>query len=93
MSTTPSAIQAWAGTEQTTLASVATALSATSAGVTVLDYMITAFQNSPGTLSQSDQAALDAIQTQSQALVQQVQAINTAAPGTPVASVAALKTA
>jgi len=92
MATTPSVIQAWANNEGAALTSIATALSAISAGITALDTMITNFQNSPGTLSPSDQAALDAIQTQSAALVAQSQAVSTTPPGTPVPAVPALKT-
>ena len=84
MSTTPSAIQAFAAAESATLASLATALTALDAGVKALDQLITDFQNSPGTLSAADQAALDGIQATSQALVAQANAISTTPPGTPV---------
>ena len=84
MSTTPSAIQAFAAAEASTLASLATALTALATGITALDALITSFQNSPGTLSPADQAALDGIQATSQALVAQANAISTTPPGTPV---------
>ena len=84
MSTTPSAIQAFAAAEASTLASLATALTALATGVTALDTLITNFQNSPGTLSPADQTALDGIQATSKALVAQATAISTTPPGTPV---------
>jgi hypothetical protein len=83
-STTPSAIQAWAAGEATILAAAASAVTNLGTGVIALDAAITAFQNSPGTLSTADQAALNAIQAASQALVSQATAISTTAPGTPV---------
>lgn len=82
--TTPSTIQAWADQENKVIASTAAALTNVSAGVAALDTMITDFQNSPGTLSPSDQAALDGIQAASNALLAQTTAINTTAPGQPV---------
>jgi hypothetical protein len=48
---------------------------ATKAGIQALDDKITALQNSPGTLSASDQAALDAIVADSAALVTQTNAL------------------
>ena len=48
---------------------------ATKAGIQALDDKITAFQNSPGTLSATDQAALDQIVTDSAALVSQTNAL------------------
>lgn len=89
MSTTPSAIQAWAAAEQADLTTISTTLDGIVTGVAALDALITQFQNSPGTLSADDQAALDAIQAASQALVAKVQAISTAPPvagGAPPAS-------
>jgi hypothetical protein len=53
------------------------------AGVTALYELIAAFQNSPGTLSPEDQAALDGIQAASAALVAKTAAINTAPPVAP----------
>ena len=45
-----------------------------------LDTLITNFQNSPGTLSAEDQAALDAIQASSKALVTKATAISVNPP-------------
>jgi hypothetical protein len=53
-------------------------------GVLALDAMIVAFQASPGTLSPADQAALDDIVAQSQALATQATAISTTPPGAVV---------
>lgn len=83
-SVTPSAIATFAAAEQTTLASLATAISTVGAGVIALDALITQLQASPGTISAADQTLLDQIQAQSQALVTQVNAISTTPPGTPV---------
>lgn len=83
-STTPSAIQAWAAGEAAILASAAQAVTNLGTGVVALDAAITALQNSPGTLSASDQAALNAIQVTSQALAAQASAISTAVPGAAV---------
>ena len=52
-------------------------------GIAALDTLITNLQNSPGSLSASDQAALNAIQTASAALVAQAQGISTAPPTAP----------
>jgi hypothetical protein len=53
-------------------------------GIAALDAAIAAFQNSPGTLSAADQAALDDIQAKSQALVVKADAIDTTPPAPPV---------
>ncbi len=84
MGTTPDAIQAFATAEAATLTSLATALTNVTSGVVALDALITQLQNSSGYISAPDQALLDQIQTQSQALVTQVNAINTTPPGTAV---------
>ena len=68
-------------------AKVNTDLDAITAGIANLDAMITAFQNSPGVLSASDQAALDGIQTASQALVARADAV-VVTPPVPPANVA-----
>ena len=81
---TPDAIQAFATAEAAILNSLSAALTNLANGIIALDAMITAFQNSPGTLSSSDQAALNAISAQSTALVTQANAISTAAPNAPV---------
>ncbi len=83
-SVTPSAIQAFAASEGPVLTSLATAITALGTGITALDALITQLQNSSGTISASDQALLDQIQAQSNALVTQVNAISTAPPGTVV---------
>jgi hypothetical protein len=70
-----SQITAWAVKEQVNLDGIKTALDAILVGVATLDGLIQAFQNSPGALSAVDQAALDAIATNSAALVNQSQAI------------------
>jgi hypothetical protein len=51
-----------------------------------LDALIAGFQNSPGTLSAADQAALDQIQAASKALVAKSAAISVAPP-VPVAPI------
>lgn len=83
-STTPSAIQAWAAAEGAVLTSASAAVTNVNTGVLALDAMLIAFNNSPGTLSPADQAALDGIMAQSKALASQATAINTTPPGTPV---------
>ena len=52
-------------------------------GIANLDALITAFQNSPGTLSAADQAALDGIQAASQALVTKADAVSVVPPVAP----------
>ena len=84
MAVTPDAIQAFAAAEGAVLNSLSTALTALATGITALDALITQFQNSPGTLSQADQTALNNIQALSQTLVTQANAISTTPPGTPV---------
>lgn len=84
-----SAISDWAASEQANLTAIQTELTNISTAITALDAQIVALQNSPGTLSTSDQAALDNIQTASAALVTQAQAINLTPPPAPAANVAA----
>lgn len=64
------------------LAATSTTLDGIATGVLSLDALIVAFQNSPGTLSAGDQAALDGIVAASGALATKASAISTAAPGT-----------
>ena len=64
-----SAITDWASKEQADLDSISGTLDGIVAGITALDALITSLQNSPGTISAADQAALDAIQAASKALV------------------------
>ena len=82
--TSPDAIQTFAAAEAAVLTSLTTALNNIATGIAALDALITQLQNSPGTISASDQALLDSISAQSAALVTQANAISTAAPGTPV---------
>jgi hypothetical protein len=64
-----SAITDWAAKEQANLDAISGTLDGIVTGITALDALITSLQNSPGTLSAADQAALDAIQASSAALV------------------------
>lgn len=56
------------------------------AGVKALDDMIVAFQNSPGTLSTTDQAMIDDIVAASADLRDTVKAVDTTPPGNPPAN-------
>jgi len=78
-----SAITDWAATEDADLTGIQTALAAVVTGISALDAEITAFNNSPGTLSAADQAALTTLKAHSAALVTQAQAISTVAPVAP----------
>ena len=71
----------WAAQEQADLTAISNTLDQVVTGVAALDVMITTFQNSPGTLSAADQAALDGIQAASKALVVKSAAISVAPPG------------
>ena len=68
-----SAITDWAAKEATALASIQT-------GIANLDTMIQNFQNSPGTLSAEDQAALDAISATSTSLATAANAVPSPVP-------------
>lgn len=81
-----SAITDWAAKEQADLTTISTTLDGVVTGIAALDQMITNFQNSPGALSPSDQAALDAIQAASGALVSKSAAISTTPPAPPAGS-------
>lgn len=88
MATQPTSLSNQLGSIQGNLSQVTTTLGNVQAGVLKLDQRITDFQNSPGTLSPSDQAALDAIQQASKDLVTLSGAIDvtppsTTPPGTP----------
>jgi hypothetical protein len=61
-------------------AKVETNFAGIKAGIQALDDKITALQNSPGTLSASDQAALDAIVADSGALVTAANTLPSVAP-------------
>lgn len=75
-----SQITDWAATEQASLTTISTTLDGIVTGIAALDVLIANFQNSPGTLSAADQAALDAIQASSTALVTKAGAIVVNAP-------------
>jgi hypothetical protein len=77
-----SKITDWAAAEQADLTTISNTLNGIVTGIAALDALITAFNNSPGTLSPSDQAALDGIKAASAALVTQSAAISTAPPST-----------
>ena len=64
-----SQITDWAAKNQADLTAIGSTLDGIVAGVAALDTLITNLQNSPGTLSASDQSALDAIQASADALV------------------------
>ena len=76
-----SQITDWAAKEQADLTAISNTLNSIVQGIAALGALITTFQNSPGTLAPADQAALDAIQKQSDALVAQSAAISVAPPG------------
>ncbi len=63
-------------------AKVETSFASVKAGIKALNDKITAFQNSPGTLSPSDQAALDQIQADSAALANAANAVVPPVPAT-----------
>jgi hypothetical protein len=72
-----SQITDWAAQQEADLSTVSTTLDGIVTGIAALDAKITAFNNSPGTLSADDQAALDAISAASKALVTKAAAIST----------------
>ena len=78
-----SQITDWAAQEEADLSAISTTLDNVVSGIAALDALITAFQNSPGTLTPQDQAALDAIQASAHALVTKASAISTAPPVPP----------
>lgn len=80
-----SAITDWAAQEQADLTDIKDTLTGVVSGIAALDKLITDFQNSPGTLSPADQAALDGIKAASGALVTQAHAINVTPPPPPAA--------
>ena len=83
---TMSAITDWAAKEQADLTAISGKLQTIADGIAKLDAMIAALQNSPGTLSASDQAALDQIEQQSAALVTAASAIDLTPPTAPPAA-------
>ena len=80
-----SQITDWAATEQADLDAISTTLDGIVAGIAALDTLITNLQNSQGTLSSSDQTALDAIQSASAALKVKSAAIAVTPPGATAA--------
>lgn len=82
-----SQITDWAAKEQADLTDISSTLDGIASGVLALDALIVNFQNSPGTLSAEDQAALDGIVAASAALKTKAAAISVTPPGTtpPVA--------
>ena len=70
-----SAITDWAAKEQADLDSISGTLDGIVTGIAALDALVTSLQNSTGVLSAADQAALDAIQASSAALVAKSTAI------------------
>lgn len=73
-------IDDFATANQASLDALNVSLDGITAGITALDTLITNFQNSPGTLSAADQAALDKIQSASAALAAKAAAIDTTPP-------------
>jgi hypothetical protein len=82
-----SQITDWATQDGQDLSSIQQILINVVNGITALDTLITQFQMSPGTLSASDQAALDGIQVQVKSLLAQSANISTAIPTAPTANV------
>ena len=78
-----SQITDWAAKEQADLDTISVTLDGVVAGIAALDALITVFQNSPGTLSAADQAALDGIQAASKALVTKSAGISVNPPAPP----------
>lgn len=69
--------------EQADLDAVNAKLDSITVGIAALDKLITDFQNSPGTLSPSDQSAVDAIQAAITALRTKAEAVSTTPPTPP----------
>ncbi len=73
----------WADAEDADIAGIKDLLNGIAAGIANLDSLISAFQNSPGTLSDADQARLDAIASATSALKAQAAGISTTPPTAP----------
>lgn len=71
-----SAITDWAAREQADLSAISSKLDDLATGVANLNAQIVGLQNSPGTLSASDQAALDSIEAASSTLLKKVEDIS-----------------
>lgn len=84
-----SQITDWADAEQVDLSTVSATLNGLVTGIAALDKQITDFQNSPGTLNATDQAALDGIQASVKGLVTQSAAINVTSPQVAASAAAA----
>lgn len=84
-----SQITDWADAEQVDLSTVSATLNGLVTGIAALDKQITDFQNSPGTLNATDQAALDGIQASVKGLVTQSAAIKVTAPQVAASAAAA----
>jgi hypothetical protein len=69
--------------EQVDADAIKASLTGIATGIAALDKLITDFQNSPGTLSTADQAAVDAIQATIKALRAQAEGISTTPPTPP----------
>jgi len=69
--------------EQADADAISARLDDITAGIAKLDKLITDFQNSPGTLSPADQAAVDAIQATITALRVKAEAVDTTPPTPP----------
>ncbi len=78
-----SAITDWAAKESADLTTISTTLDGVVTGIAALDALITNFQDSTGTLSAADQAALDGIQAASKVLVTKSAGISVAPPTPP----------
>lgn len=73
-------IQDFADQQKADLDAISSSVSVVVEGIKKLDDMITAFQNSPGTLSAEDESAIAAIQSQTKSLRDQVESINVTPP-------------
>jgi hypothetical protein len=83
LETLMSQITDWAAKEQADLSAIRGSLGGIVTGIQALNDKITALQNSPGTLSPSDQAALDSIQADSDSLVTLAGSVIAVPPPTP----------
>lgn len=82
-----SKVSDFAQQEGAKLTEIQGAVGSIATGVKNLDDLINQLQNTPGEITPEDQALLDQIQAQSNDLLAQVQAIDTAAPAKPTPSV------
>jgi len=89
LETKMSQITDFAAQQQVDLTSIATTLNNIVTGIAALDVLISNFQNSPGTLSTADQAALDGVQASVKGLVTQAAAISVTPPQVAASAAAA----